>query len=244
METFAQIKALLKILRLSSLSEIIEQRTREAIEHQLSYIDFLLLLLQDEADSRKQKKKELLLKNAKLGQVKRLLEFDFTVLPKLNKQTILSFTSCAFIEQAQNIIFVGPTGTGKTFLAKAIGYEACCKYHKVIFIRTAKMLETIYAGKADGSYAKLMDLFIKPQLLILDDWGLTSFTNQHLNILNEIISERYESGSIIITSNRPIENWDELFSESVISSALLDRIFHNAHLVKMEGKSYRRRLNL
>ena len=86
-----------------------------------------------------------------------------------------------------------------------------------------------------------MESFIKPNLLVLDDWGLTEFNNQFLGILNEIISERYENGAIIITSNRPIENWDELFNEPVISSALLDRIFHNSHLIKMEGKSYRQR---
>jgi len=82
----------------------------------------------------------------------------------------------------------------------------------------------------------------KPDLLILDDWGMTAFTNQHLNIMNEIISERYENGSIIITSNRPIQNWDELFNEPVVSSALLDRIFHNSHVIKIQGKSYRTRL--
>jgi DNA replication protein DnaC len=243
-ETYAQIKQSLKKVRLSTIADTIEHRTREAIEHQLSYTDYLLLLLQDEIDSRKQKRKDLLIRNAKLGVVKHLVDFDFSVIPKLNKQKILEFTSCSFIEQSNNIIFVGPTGTGKTYLSKAVAFEACCKNYKVRFTRTAKMLEEIYAGKADGSYAKRMDMFIKPDLLILDDWGLTDFNNQFLNIINEIISERYEQGAMIISSNRPIDHWDELFHEPVISSALLDRIFHNAHLVKMEGKSYRRRLNL
>lgn len=244
METYAQIKQSLKKLRLSSMGDTIEHRTQEAIEHQLSYTDYLLLLLQDEIDFRKQKRKDLLIRNAKLGVVKHLVDFDFAAIPKLNKQKILEFTSCSFIEQTHNIIFVGFTGTGKTFLSKAIAFEACCKNYKVRFTRTAKMLEDVYAGKADGSYAKRMDTYIKPDLLILDDWGLTEFSNQFLNIINEIISERYERGAMIISSNRPIENWNELFHEPVISSALLDRIFHNARLVKMEGKSYRGRLNL
>jgi len=244
METYAQIKQSLKKLRLSTLSTTIEQRTQEAIEHQLSYQDYLLLLLQDEIDARNQKKKESLIKKAKFGRFKHLVEFDFTVLPGLNKQKILGFTSGHFIENSENIIFVGNTGTGKTFLAKALAYEMCCKNYKALFTRTAKMLEDIYAGKADGSYTKRMDAYIKPDLLVLDDWGLTEFSNQFLTILNEIISERCENGSIIITSNRAVKNWDELFNEPVISSALLDRIFHNSHLIKMEGKSYRRRLNL
>lgn len=244
METFAQIKQSLKKLRLSAAADCIEHRTKEAVEHQLSYPDYLLLLLQEEIDSRKQKRKDLLIRNAKLGVVKHLVDFDFSVVPKLNKQKILEFTSCGFIEQAHNIIFVGPTGVGKSMLSKAIAFEACCKNYKVRFTRTAKMLEEIYAGKADGSYAKRMDLFIKPDLLVLDDWGLTDFNNQFLHIINEIISERYEQGALIISSNRPIEHWDELFHEPVVSSALLDRVFHNAHVIKIEGKSYRRRLNL
>jgi len=244
METYAQIKQSLKKLRLTTIAETIEHHTKEAIDHQLSYIDYLLLVLQDEIDVRSQKKKDLLIRKSKIGRFKHLVEFDFTALPGLNKQKILGFTAGNYIESSENIIFVGPTGTGKTMLAKALAYEACCKNYKVIFSRTAKMLEDIYAGKADWSYSKRMESFIKPDLLILDDWGLTVFSNQFLGILNEIISERYENGAIIITSNRPIDNWDELFNEPVVSSALLDRLFHNSHLIKMEGKSYRRRLNL
>ena len=96
-----------------------------------------------------------------------------------------------------------------------------------------------YSGKADATYQKKLDSFIKPDLLILDDWGMTPFTDIMLNILNEVISERYENGSIIITSNRLFTMWGELFGEPVISSALLDRIFHNAHKIEIDGKSYR-----
>ena len=102
-----------------------------------------------------------------------------------------------------------------------------------------KMLEYIYSGTADNSVQKKMKQFLKPDLLILDDWGLQVFPNHLLSILNEIISERYERGSLIVTSNRPLQNWHELFSEPVVSSALLDRLFHNAHRIVIEGKSYR-----
>ena len=150
--------------------------------------------------------------------------------------------TCAFLNAGENILFVGPTGVGKTFLAKAIAYEACCKGFSVRFTRTMKMLEYIFAGKADNTYPRKLKEFLKPDLLVLDDWGLQAFPNQLLTILNEIISERYEEGSIIVTSNRPIENWNELFSEPVVSSALLDRLLHNAHKIIIDGKSYRTRL--
>jgi DNA replication protein DnaC len=101
------------------------------------------------------------------------------------------------------------------------------------------MLEHIYSGKADATFHKKLDVYIKCDLLILDDWGMVPFSDPMLNILNEVISERYETGSCIITSNRQIKKWDELFSEPVIASALLDRLFHNCHKISIDGKSYR-----
>ncbi len=239
MESMAQIKTNLKSLRLSSFYENIEQRNDEAIRSKMSYIDFLLALTQDEIDRRKFKKKENAIKKANFGKYKNILEFDFDFNVNINRQQILKLATCEFVKKNENIIFVGPAGVGKSCLAKSIGLEACNRGFKVLFIRTAKMLEYIYSGKADATFQKKLDGFIKPDLLILDDWGMTSFADNMLNIVNEVISERYENGSIIITSNRPFTKWDELFNEPVISSALLDRLFHNAHKIKIQGKSYR-----
>jgi DNA replication protein DnaC len=242
METYSQVKINLKKLNLNGIFENIELKTKEAIDTQLSYIDYLLMLTQDEIERREQIKKELTIKKAMLGRINHITEFDFNFNPNINRQKIMDLVACNFIRKKENIIFEGPTGVGKTFLSKAIAYEACCRGYKVLFTRVEKMLDIIFGGKADGSFQKKLNIYTKPELLVLDDWGMTSFTNQYLNILNEIISERYENGSIIITSNRPVENWDELFNEPVISSALIDRIFHNSHIVNIQGKSYRKRL--
>ena len=242
METYAQIKKNLKQLRLSSFYENFEQRVNEAVNSKISYADFLLALTQDEIDRRKLKKQENTIKKANLGKYRRIMEFDFDFNIKINRQQIMNFSICDFIRKSENIFFVGPAGVGKTFLAKAIAHEACTKGFSVLFYRTQKMLDYIYSGKADNSEIRKLKQFTKPDLLILDDWGLQAFPNHLLHILNEIISERYESGSIIITSNRPLENWGELFSEPVVSSALLDRLFHNAHKIVIDGKSFRKTL--
>lgn len=242
MECSSALKEQLRELRLRGMYENLEMRNMEAIKHKTSYLDFLLHLTQDECDRRKFRKKELSVKKANLGRARHILDFDFNFNPSINRQEIIHLATCEFVYRNENIIFAGPTGVGKTCLAKALALEACARGFKVLFVRTAKMLELIYGGKADGSYQKKLDGYIKPDLLILDDWGMTAFSDMHLNILNEVISERYENGSIIITSNRPFTKWDELFSEPVIASALLDRLFHNAHKIKIQGKSYRQGL--
>lgn len=239
METLAPLKQQLKQLRLKAMHENLDIFINEAIRTKLSYADFLLMMSQSELDARYSKKRETALKKSNMGRLKRIEEFDFDFNPGINRQLVMKLLQCDFIRNSENILIAGPTGVGKTFLAKSLGYEAVQKGYSVVFTRTNKMLEDIFAGKADNSFNKRLSGYVKPDLLILDDWGMIEFGSQMLHILNELISERYEKGAIIITSNRPVENWAELFPEKVIGSALLDRLLHQAHPMIITGKSYR-----
>lgn len=187
METMAQVKNNLKYLRLTTFLENLELKNSEAIKNKMSYLDFLLSLRQDEVDRRKYKKKEMSVKRANLLRSKNIVEFDFDFNPKINRRQIMNLTSCEFIRKKENVVLNGPSGVGKTFISKAIRLEGCNRGFNVIFVRSAKMLETIYAAKADGTYQKKMNSFLKPDLLIIYDFGLQPFSANHLTILNEII---------------------------------------------------------
>jgi DNA replication protein DnaC len=240
METAGQIKNQLKELRLKSMLENIDARIKQAIEEKSSYLDFISSLIQDEIDLRRFEKRERRLKQAQFGRLKYLKDFDYTFNPNINKQQVMDMETCGYIREKENIIICGPTGVGKTHIAKGLGIEACFKGFTVLFTRVFKMLENIYSAKADATVNKVIRRYLNPDLLILDDWGMRPFPEHLLDILNEIISERYENGSIIITSNRKIEKWNELFSDNIIASAMMDRLLHKSHsIIVTTGKSYR-----
>jgi DNA replication protein DnaC len=239
MESSGQLKTQLKELRLKSIVENVDIRIKQAIEEKSSYLDFLSILIQDEIDRKKSEKRERRLKQAKFGRLKYLKDFDYTFNVSINKQEIMNLETCDFIREKENIIICGPTGVGKTHIVKGIGIEACFKGYTVMFTRVFKMLETIYSAKADATVNKVIMKYIKPDLLILDDWGMRPFPDHLLDILNEIISERYENSSVIITSNRKTEKWNQLFTDNIIASAMIDRLFHKSHYIQITGKSYR-----
>ena len=239
MELKHQLTPQLKHLRLSGILETLDVRTQQAIDGKWSYIEFLARLLEDEVERRGQKQLGLRLRRGALNATKTLETFDFAFNPALNRQHILALAACDYIRQKRNLLICGPTGVGKTHLAQALGQEAARQGFQVLFVNTHKMLQTIHGGRADGSLERRMNLFLRPDLLILDDFGLKPLQPPAPEDLYDVINERYERSSILLTSNRAPAEWPDLFRDPLLASAGLDRLTHRAEMVIIRGASFR-----
>jgi DNA replication protein DnaC len=241
MELIHQIAPHLKKLRLSGMLETIEARNIQAIADRIGYLDFLALLVQDEVERRNMRQLEGRFKRAGFSTNMTIEGFDFSFNPKINKQHIFDLATARFVERKENVCLIGPAGVGKTHLASAIAHNACRRGFDVLFVKTALLIRHLHQGRADNSWEMRIERYLKPALLILDDWGLKPFGSPAADDLYEIVCERYERGSIIITSNRAVEEWPELFGDPLLASAALDRMIHHAHVITITGKSYRAR---
>ncbi len=230
---------MLRALRISGLLETLEVRTRQAVEGRLSFVEFLTLLLQDEVERRAQVGLRLRLRRGTFDPGKTLEAFDFSFNPKLNKAQVFDLATCQFVARHENVLVYGPTGVGKSHLAQALAHEACRRGYEVLFISAAKMLTHLAGGRADGTLAHRLAKYLRPALLVLDDFGLKPLRAPSPEDLYDIIHERYERGSILLTSNRDRSEWAELFGEPLLASAALDRLTHRAHFVEITGASYR-----
>jgi DNA replication protein DnaC len=224
---------------MSSAVASLEERNRYALENKISYLDFLGLLLDDEVASRQGNAYRKRLAQSKLNQQKRLDNYDFTYQPELDKKKLMDLSACRFIHEKQNILFMGNPGVGKTHLANAIGLEALKKGHNVLFIHANALIEQLHRSKADGKYHNMLTKISKVDLLIMDEVGFKKFPQNGIDDFFEIIRLRYETGAIIITTNRNFEDWGILFGDTVMASAIIDRIVHHAQIIKITGESYR-----
>jgi len=231
----------LKDLRLSAMVDSLEERAELAREQKLSPVEFLALLLDDEIDRRQRKKLARMEKAAGFESVKLLTDFDFAAAPTLDRSLVLEMATCGFIGRKENWLICGPTGVGKSHLSTAIGYEAIKRGLSVSLHQTHKLLGELFAGRADGSFVRLMKKVIGCDLLILDDFGLRPITVQGADDLYEIIHCRYERASTILTSNRSPAEWPEIFGDSLLASAALDRLTHHARVTIITGESYRQK---
>lgn len=241
MELMHQLQPYLKQLRLSGILETLAVRNGQAIEGQWTYVEFLSRLLEDEVERRAQKQLTLRLRRASVNMNKTLEGFDFNFNPALNRQKVLALASCDFIRQKRNLLVCGPTGVGKTHISQALVHEAARQGFSALFVNTNKMLAHIHGGRADGSWERRLQTYLRPDLLVLDDFGLKPLPPPAPEDLYDVINERYERGSIMLTSNRSPGEWPDLFGNPLLASAGLDRLAHNAQILIIQGASYRAR---
>ena len=231
---------LLNELRFYGIKNSIDYRLKEAIESNLSHQDFVTFLLEDEHLYRKNKRCETLKKRAKFQDKAYLENFEIGVERGINKSMIQDFKSLRFIENYQNLIFLGGTGVGKSFLAQGIGHTACSVGIEVFFISLNRLLKELELADRQGIYLSYMKrLRERVKLLIIDDMGLRNYTHKEASILYEIFDERYQKGSTIVTSQVNPLGWKTLFEDPVIAEAICDRLMACAHTIEVKGKSFR-----
>lgn len=229
----------LREFKLSGIIRTLEVRLTEAVSQGLGHRDFLDLLLEDETNQRAENKRRRLYGGAHLPFEKGLEDFDFTFQPSVKKAEMLELSTGNFIGKRENIVLIGQPGTGKTHLSVSLGLKALGYGYTVLFTTVAEMITTLEQSRADLSYRKKIQTYLKPDLLILDELGYKSMADSTVEDFFEIVSGRYEKGSMIITSNRTFQEWGKIFIDKTLTGAIIDRLVHHCHVFMIKGESYR-----
>jgi len=239
MNPMPELAPMLKQLRLSGILDSIESRNKQAIEKKMTYMDFLATIITDEIARRNQKKLATALRRANFRNQKTLEEFDFSFNPNINRSLVMDLASCRFIAEKVGVFVVGPCGTGKSHLAQALGHSAIRKGYNVLFTSAHKMLAQLNASRAVNGFDRQFAKIAGVDLLIIDDFGLKPLKPAQDEDFHDVVSERYERKSTIVTSNLDIPEWTDAFPNRILGEATIDRLRHGAYNVVLEGKSYR-----
>ncbi len=234
-----ELVPVLKRLRLSGLLQTLELRSKQAIDDKLSFVEFLYRILTDEVERRESKQLEKRLRRACFEQHKTLEEFNFLFNPQIPKEKVIDLATCQFIRRHENIALIGPSGVGKSHIAQAIGQRACLAGFDVQYIIASKMFTTLRAARADGSHERKLQRMCSADLLVIDDLGLRPLKQDEPEDLYEVFRQRYEKGSLVITSNRSVAEWYPMFGDPLLASAALDRFLHHSEILILEGSSFR-----
>lgn len=236
-----RLQTALHQLRLSGLAQSLDVRLQEAAGHQLSHAEFLELIVQDELLVRQQRQIDRRVKAAQFRELKALDEFDFAFNPSIHRAQIFDLATCRFVREARDVLFVGPPGTGKSFLAQALGNQAIKQGFLVLYRSIFDVVRDFLHDEALEGQEKILGRYLKPDLLIIDDMGMKQLPKRSGEFLFEIVMRRYETRSTMMTSNRPLEDWGKLLGDVPSATAILDRFLHHATIIAITGRSYRLR---
>jgi DNA replication protein DnaC len=239
MTTLEYLQPRLRQLKLSGMRDAITARTEEARARQFDPLEFLALLLDDELARREADGVARRIRQARFDEVCDLRDFDWGYNPEIPKGRIWEFASGRYIDERSSILVCGPTGVGKSFIAQALGVEACRQLHSVLFVKTNAVRTDLAGGRADGSHQVRLRRYLIPRLLILDDFAMREYTAAQSEDLYEVVSRRHRRGSVILTTNRDPADLYPLFPNPVLAEGLLDRLLNSAYVVTMVGRSYR-----
>ncbi len=239
MNPMPELSHLLKQLRLSGLLETLSLRNHEAIENKLSYCEFLALLIQDEVARREQKKFVTRVRRAGFRGEKTLEGFDFSFNPHIDQAYLKDLATCRFVEEKVAVLIAGPCGTGKSHIAQALGHCAVRAGYDVLFTTQSKLLGTLHAARATGTFERRFQALVKIPLIIIDDFGLKPLRAPHEEDFHDLVAERYERTTTILTSNLDFAEWGDAFANQLLGAATLDRLRHGAYRVILDGESYR-----
>ncbi|MCK5495728.1 MAG: IS21-like element helper ATPase IstB [Hyphomicrobiaceae bacterium] len=231
----------LQELKLTGMAEAFVDLAESPQAKELSHAEWLALLLDREGSTRTNKRFSRLLRSARLREDQAAVEdLDSKAPRKLDKVLFRELATCRWIKESRNLIITGPCGIGKTWLACALGQKACREDMPTIYKRVPRLFEELELGHGDGRFPRMFRALTKAKLLILDDWGPDKLNDQQRRDLMEIVEDRYETGSIIITSQLPVDTWHDIIGEPTLADAILDRIVHNAHRLELDGESIRK----
>jgi DNA replication protein DnaC len=235
-----RLRGQLLALHMTYMLQNFESLGQKAALDQSGHVDYLATLIDGESCRREDRSVERRIAAARLPVIKTLEQFDWSWPSNINQLQVRHLFRLDFLKDKGNIILIGNVGLGKSHLATALAHTACMKGHTALFTTAVSIINSLAASQASGGMKREMDKYLKPQLLVIDELGYLPIDKFGADCLFQIISARYERSSTVITSNRAFKNWAEIFNnDSVLASALLDRLLHHAETVLIEGKSYR-----
>jgi DNA replication protein DnaC len=231
-------------LRLSAMAEALQEQHQSKQHESLSFEERLGLLVDRELTRRENNRTRLRLSKATLRWGSTIHDIDFNSPRGLQKTEILALANCRWIQYHENCAITGPTGTGKTFIACALAHSACSQGYRTRYLRAPKLFQELEIARNDGRHPKLMATLARLDLLIIDEWAACNMTHEDRRDIFELFEERYQRHAIMLVSQLPIDDWHKAVGDPTMADAILDRLLHNAHKIRIEGESFRKKIGV